>query len=64
LENTEITANSVIMLTLENPTNADEDNVHVSLQSVSSGRAVINIANNTSTQATAQVRKIHFIVMN
>lgn len=64
LENTEITANSVIMLTLENPTNADEDNVHLSLQSVSSGRAVINIANNTSTQATAQVRKIHFIVMN
>lgn len=64
LENTEITANSVVMLTLENPTSADEDNVHLSLQSVSAGRCVINIANNTSTQATAQVRKIHFIVMN
>jgi hypothetical protein len=64
LENTEITANSVIMLTLQNPTNADEDNVHVSLQSVQAGRAVINIANNTATQATAQIRKIHFIVMN
>jgi len=64
LENTEITANSVIMLTLQNPTNADEDNVHLSIQSVQSGRAVINIANNTSTQATDQVRKIHFMVMN
>tara|TARA_R110002074_G_scaffold1263_1_gene7578 strand:+ start:15617 stop:16687 length:1071 start_codon:yes stop_codon:yes gene_type:complete len=64
LENTEITSSSVIMLTLLNPTTADEDNVHLSLQSVVSSRATINIANNTSTIATAQVRKIHFMVMN
>lgn len=64
LSNSEITANSVIMLTLQNPTAADEDNVHLSIQSIQAGRCTINIANNTSTQATAQVRKIHFMVMN
>jgi len=64
LENSEITANSAIIMTLQNPTSADEDNFHVSLQSVQSGRCVINLANNTSTAATSQSRKIHFMVIN
>lgn len=64
LENSEITADSAIIMTLQNPTSADEDNFHVSIQSVQTGRCVINLANNTATPATSQARKIHFMVIN
>lgn len=64
LDNSEITGSSAVLLTLQVASSVDEDNFHVSLQSVSTGRAIINLANNTSTQATAAARKIHFMIIN
>lgn len=65
LENTEITANSVIMLTLQSASSNDEDNgIHVGLASVSSGRAVINITHTGNATAASTTRKLHFMIMN
>tara|TARA_S200002703_G_scaffold44382_1_gene38794 strand:- start:62722 stop:63720 length:999 start_codon:yes stop_codon:yes gene_type:complete len=64
LENTELTADSVVLLTLLNPTAADEDVYHVSLQSVNSGRANIVLTNNTTVAATSQTRKLHYFIVN
>lgn len=64
LDNDEITADSVILLTLLNPSAADEDVYHVSLQSVSVGRCVIVLTNNTAVAATSQTRKLHYLVVN
>ena len=64
LENTELTADSVVLLTLLNPSSADEDVYHVSLQSVNSGRANIVLTNNTTVAATSQTRKLHYFIVN
>lgn len=65
LENTEITANSVIMLTLLTASNADEDNgIHVGLKEISSGRTTINVTHTGNTAAASVTRKLHFMIMN
>ena len=65
LENTEITADSVIMLTLLSASSTDEDNgIHVGLQSVTGGRATINITHTGNVTAASVTRKLHFMIMN
>lgn len=65
LENTEITADSVIMLTLLSASATDEDNgIHVGLNSVTGARAVVNITHTGNVTAASATRKLHFLVIN
>ena len=65
LENSEITANSVIMLTLQSASNNDEDNgIHVGISSVASGRVTVNITHTGNNLAASVARKLHFLILN
>jgi len=65
LNNSNVTTSSVVLVTLESQSSAALDNgVHVGIGVVRSGSVDINVTHTGNQDATAQIRKVHFVVIN
>jgi hypothetical protein len=65
LANSNITTSSVVLVTLESQSSAAVDNgVHVGIGLVRPGTVDINVTHTGNQNATAQIRKVHFLVIN
>lgn len=65
LTNSNITTSSVVLVTLESQSSAAVDNgVHVGIGLVRPGVVDINVTHTGNQNATAQIRKVHFLVIN